>query len=255
MRLALVLPSWVGAIFFGGAFALSLLDPLLVERAARQIVRHEVEHRVGEKVDTFSNSRIAGMAQKALQKTDIDIDHTRQVIRIELPRKVADVVADMLNADCECRKRLIERAQRGESERLSSLVQLRERLVSLIEGAYASVTAHLMREFRIFTASNAVSFVVLGLLMHRRRKATLQLLLPALVLVGAVAVTGGLYLFNQNWLGTVVFGEYIGLGYTFYLAAVALLLTDVVFNRTRVTTRLVNLVFQAVGSAATVTPC
>jgi hypothetical protein len=82
-----------------------------------------------------------------------------------------------------------------------------------------------------------------------------QLILPAIVLVGAVIVTGGLYLFNQNWLHTVVFGQYVGLAYIVYLASAALLLADIVFNRARVTTRLVNLTLQSVGSVATAVPC
>jgi len=173
----------------------------------------------------------------------------------DLPREVANVIADMLNADCECRKRLVEHAQRSEVERLSSLAQVHRRLVGLIESAYASVTRSLMREFRIFTASNAVAFVLLGFITLIRPTADLQLVLPALVLVGSVVVTGGLYLFNQNWLHTIVFGDYVGLVYAVYLAGVALLLADVLFNRARVTTRMVNLVLQSVGSAATAIPC
>lgn len=234
---------------------MSFLNPLLVERAAREAVRVEVERRVGQKIDGLSNSRIAALAELALQKTEVDIEDVKRVIRAELPRKVASIVADMLDADCECRKRLVEYAQRAESERLTSLLQVRDKLVGLIESTYASVASHLMREFRIVTASNAIAFAVLGVVTGTRRKATLQLVLPALVLVGAVLVTGGLYVFNQNWLHTVIYGQYVGLAYALYLAGVALLLADVFFNRARVTTRMVNAAFQAVGSTAAALPC
>lgn len=146
-------------------------------------------------------------------------------------------------------------AQKSEVERLSSLTQIRERLVVLVEHTYASVTRNLMREFRVFTGSNAVAFALLGFVTLMRRKANLQLALPAFVLVGAVVLTGSLYLFNQNWLHTIVFGEYVRLAYTGYLASVALLLADVVFNRARVTTRMINLALQSVGSAAHALPC
>jgi len=255
MRIILLALSLLGAAFFGGAFALSFADPLLIERAAREVVRIEVERRVGEKIDSLSNSRVAGFAQRALQNADADIARSQRAIREEVPRRVAKVVADMLNADCECRKRLAENMQKAQAEHLSSLTQAREKLAGLIESAYASVTRNLMREFRIFAASNAVAFALLGVVTLARRKAALQLLLPAIVLVGAVIVTGGLYLFNQNWLHTVVFGQYVGMGYALYLAGVALLLSDVVFNRARVTTRLLNLGLQAVGSVAVVAPC
>jgi len=255
MRRILVVVSLLGVLLFGGAFALSFLDPLLIEHAAREVVRIEVERRVGEKIDSLSNSRVAGLAQRALQNTEADIARTQRAIRDDVPRKVADVVANMLNADCECRKRLREYAQRAESDRLSSLTQVRERLVGLIESAYASVASSLVREFRIFTASNAVAFALLGFITLIRSGATLQLVLTAVVLIGAVMVTGSLYLFNQNWLHTIVFSQYVGLAYALYLVGVALLLADVALNRARVTTRLVNLALQAVGSAITAVPC
>jgi hypothetical protein len=88
-----------------------------------------------------------------------------------------------------------------------------------------------------------------------RRQAKLQLLLPALVVFGAVGLTGGLYLLNQDWLHTIVFGDYVGWGYAAYLSLVAALLADILLNRARVSTRILNLLFDIVGSAATVTPC
>jgi hypothetical protein len=190
-----------------------------------------------------------------LQQTDLDIEHAQAAIREELPRRVAAVIANMLSADCECRQRLTENSQRSEKERLSSLSQVRERLLALIESAYASVTRNLMREFRIFTASNTVAFAVLGIVTLVRRRATLQMVLPAVVLLSAVIITGGIYLFSQNWLHAIIFGQYVGLAYSLYLCSVALLLADVVFNRARVTTQLVNGALHAVGAAASAVPC
>lgn len=254
-RLALLAISLLGVLIFGAGFGLSFLDPLLIERAARELVRIELERQVGEKIDTLSNARIAGFAQRALQKADVDIQRTQAALREEMPRRVANVIADMLKADCECRKRLLGHLQRSAQERLSSLTDVREKLTGLVEAAYASVTRSLMREFRIFSASNAVAFAVLGVVTWVRRQAVLQLLLPAFVLLGAVAVTTSLYLFNQDWLHTLVFGEYVGFAYSLYLAGTALLLADVVLNRARVTTHIVNAALNAAGSAATAIPC
>lgn len=58
-------------------------------------------------------------------------------------------------------------------------------------------TASLAREFRIFTASNALVFLALAGVTARRRRAGLQLALPAIVLVTASAVTAMLYLFTH----------------------------------------------------------
>jgi hypothetical protein len=247
--------SVLGFALFGVAFALSIDNPLLIERAAREVVRIEVERRVGERLDSLSNQRIIRLAERALTQNQAEIDRAEAALREDLPRKVANVVADMLNADCECRKRLVERANKSQVEELSSLSQVRENLLSLIESTYASVAQNLMREFRIFTASNATAFALLGLTTLVRRRVGLQLVLPAVVLVGAATITGSLYLLNQNWLHTVVFGQYVGMAYVAYLAGVALLLTDIAFNRARATTHMVNAASSALGSSLAVVPC
>ena len=243
-----------GVLIFGGVFMLSFSHPVLIEQAAREVVRIEVERRVGEKIDALSDMRVSKYAQRVLRQTDSDIAATRQAIRDELPRKTAYVIAAMLRPDCECRQRLAQRAQAIEHERLVSLTAIRDRLATLVESAYASVAHDLMRELRIFSGANAIAFALLGLLTCLRRRDTWQLLLPALVLIGAVALTGGFYLFEQNWLHTIMFGDYTGLAYGIYLAAIALLLTDIVFNRARLTTRMVRLVADVLG-AAVPTPC
>ena len=255
MRRALLILALLGATLFGAAFVVSWLNPLLVERAAREVVRIEVERRGGEKLDQLSSSTVVALAQKALGKTNAEFEGAKQQLLESVTEKVANVVADMLKADCECRKRLHERAVTAQQERITTLGQARDRLVGLIESAYASVTAKLMREFRIFTASNAAAFAMLALVTYYRRAATFQLALPAVVLVGAVAITAGLYLFNQNWLHTVLYSQYVGLAYAAYLGAAAALLADVVFNRARVSTRLVNSGLQALGSAVHAVPC
>jgi len=255
VRSFVLLLGVVGAILFGGVFVTSFVNPLLIERAAREVVRIEIERRVGEKIDSLSSSQVGALAKRSLERTGVDLERTQKAIREDIPGAVANVIADMLNANCECRKRLVMHAQALETARLESLIQVRQRLTELIESEYASVTSSLMRELRVFSASNAVAFALLVVVALVRRKATLQLALPALVLIGAVTLTGSLYLFNQNWLHTVVFGEYVGLAYVVYLIGVALLLADLVFNRARVTTRIVNLVLSSVGSVTQVLPC
>lgn len=255
MRRALLILAVLGTALFGAAFAVSLLNPLLVERAAQEVARIEVERRVGEKLDKLLSSSVVALAQKALGKTNAELESAKRQLLEGVPQQVAGVVAEMLKADCECRKRLTMGAVAAQQERITTLGQARDRLVGLIESAYASVAANLLREFRIFTAANASAFAILALVTYRRRGAALQLMLPAVALVGAVAVTGGLYLFNQDWLHTILYSQYVGLTYVAYLGAVAALLADVVFNRARVTTRLVNGALQVVGSAVQAVPC
>lgn len=255
LRPTILVLGLLGLLVSGGAFVLSLIDPLLVERALREVVRVEVEQRVGARIDALTDSRIADLGRRALQGVGADIAGTRQALRDDVPRKVAEVVADMLDADCACRRRLVELERQAYVGHLDSLVAVRARLQGLVEAAYATVARDLVREFRVFTATNAIAFALLFLVALVRKRAALQLLLPALVLAVATIISACLYLFGQDWLHAIVFGDYVGWSYALYLAAVALLIADVVLNRARVTTRLVNLALDAVGSAFTAVPC
>ena len=255
MRRLILLFSLLGTLAFGTAFVLSFTHPLLIEQAMREVLRLQVEREVGERIDSLSNSKLVAFATAAAGRHEADIAASRQALRNDVPRRVAEAFADFLDADCECRQRLVAGAQQSAISGLTALIQSRDRLASLIESAYAHVSAQLLREVRIFTAANAMALALLGVITFLRRGATRQLVLPAVVLAGAVAITGSLYLFQQDWLHTIVFGDYVGFAYVGYLAVVALLLADVLFNRARVTSRLFNLLANAIGSAVQAVPC
>jgi hypothetical protein len=245
----------LGAVLFAGALFMSYADPLLVERGARELIRLEVERQIGETVDSLSGSRIAGFAARALGRTDARIVAQKRRLREDASARVADVAANMLDADCPCRQRLRALQRVADRNALVAQLQVRERLTAFVEATYASVSQSLIREFRIFTGSNAVAFALLALVAFARKRAKLQLLLPAIAIVGAVGVAGSLYLFNQDWLHTIVFGDYLGWGYAIYLSGLALMLGDILVNRARLTTQIVNGLLLLFGAVASATPC
>lgn len=244
-----------GALLFAAAFAWSLARPIGAERMLRGLVQAEMQRRLEARIDAIGSGRFADLARRALGATDGEMAALRQRVRDEALRRMPEVVDRMLDPACDCRRRLGLLLHEAQRQHLGSLLEARERLTALVESAYAAVSRQLLREFRIFTASNAMAFGLLALTAWRRRAANLQLLVPAIVIVGAVAVTGGLYLFAQDWLHTIVFGDYLGLGYAAWLAAVALLLADILLNRARVSTRLFNAAANVVGAAVQASPC
>lgn len=255
VRQALVAVGLAGAALFGVAFVLSYLNPVLIERAAREVVRLEVEKRVGEIVDELTDSTVMQMALKALGKSAEEIEKTKREISDAVPQKVADVIANMLKVDCECRQRLKNLAEKHYNEKLSAITQVQARLTQFVESAYAKVTTQLLREFRIFTGANAIVFALLAVVGFRRRAAAVQLILPAIVLLGAAAVTGYFYLFGQDWLHTILFSHYVGLAYFGYLSVAIVLLADVAFNRARVCTSVINGALDTAGSGIVIVPC
>ena len=234
LRATLLAISAIGAASFGSLFVLSWVRPVLVEKLAQDVVRHEVEKEVGEKLAALDGTWLGRVAKRELAAG--------------LSDQVAAVAAAMQDPNCPCRKFIAEVA-------ITMHSAMQDRLVPLIRAKYLHVAAALLRELRIFSGANALVFILLGVITWVRRRAGLQLILPAVVLVGAAGVVGALYIFGQDWLHTIVFNDYVGLGYFAYLGVAVAFLADVVFNRARVSTQVVNAAFNLVGAAIQAVPC
>ena len=252
LRRLLRVVSALGSLLFAGLVLLSFIEPLWIERAAREVLRHEVEKRVGERIDQLSNARLVKLAQKALGRTEAEITAHRQALRAAVPQRVAHAIADFMKADCDCRKRLVEGAVKHEEEAVGTLEKAREQLARRIESAYAEVSRQLLRELRIFAGANALAFALLVVITLNRRASTGQLLLPALAVIGAAGLTGAVYLFSQDWLHTIVFGQYVGWAYLAWYGATLAWLADLLCNRGRITRVMVESVSIVAGIAS---PC
>lgn len=253
MRAAALILSLVGTLIFGGAFGYSLADPVGVEKLGRELVRREVEKRVGERIEALEEGRLAGLAARLSERNRERLAEVTRRIKEELPAKVAAIARQMRDPDCACRK--VAAVVLPDLAERFSLTDSINRLEVMIRSKYMEVAAALTREFRIFTGANALAFAGLGLVTLIKRRAGIHLLPPVLILVGSAVVVGYLYLFTQNWFHTVVFGDYVGLWYFAYLGFAIAWLADILINHARVTAAVMNFIGNAVGSAASVSPC
>jgi hypothetical protein len=125
----------------------------------------------------------------------------------------------------------------------------------LIQASYMDVATDLKRDIRIFAAANAGAFFLLVLISFLKPQAVRHLFVPGLLLCAATLVCVYGYVFEQNWLLTLINGSYLGFAYATYLGVVFLLLCDVVLNRGRITTRLANGLVHGVGGTLSLIPC
>jgi hypothetical protein len=255
VRRGLLYFAFAGCIAFATLWLVAWLQPLLIERFAREALRTEITARTGERIDALTDARITGLALKALRRNDAEIARTRQALREGTPEQVDLFIAAILRADCPCRARLKETALGLTAAHLERLTDAKERLEALVASSYAQARSLLLRDIRIFAGTNALAFAILALVVWFRRQAGLQSLLPAVVLGGSVAIAGSAYLFNQDWLHTLLFSDYVGYGYSAWMLALVALLADIVFNHARVTTELVNAAGSALGYAIHAVPC
>lgn len=254
-RMAALRIGLLGALVFGGAWITSWIDPLFVESVARELVRAEVEERVETQLDRLDGEALARLASRFSARNSAAIAALERQVAAGVPQKVAAIAAQMLDADCMCRRAIDVATHRGFADRIADLGHLNARLAELIRAQYQDVAAALTREFRIFTGANALLFGLLAGIAALRRKAGVQLVAPTLVLLVAAIVVGASYLFAQDWLRTILFGDYVGLAYFAYLGVAVVLLADIAMNRARVTSVLLNGLFSLVGSAFHAVPC
>ncbi len=248
--------SLVGTLLFGAALLLSFADPRRIEAFAQDLLEREVAARVGDSLSAVERSAVGQFAQRLADNHPEQAAALKRQVTQRVVPLVQAVVAEMRDPACPCRQKL---AQMFDAKlppgRLADLLQPGGRLTAFIEGKYAEVRAALLREFRIFTGANALMFALLGVVLVVRRGARSQLLLPVAVLLLTTVGVGYLYVFRQDWLHVIVFSDYIGWGYFVDLAVVGALIGDLLFNRARGSTSIVNLFLSAIGSAATVSAC
>jgi hypothetical protein len=230
----------LGCSVFGLAFLLSVLSPGVVEQTAKAMIRYQVEQEVHEKVSALDRRFLVNKAEVFSSKLGVHRLQIQALIEAQLPARLASTIAEMQNLDCECRRNVESSVQLSLDGLMKSELAMQERLTVLIRSKYMEVSAHLLREFRIFSGVNAVVFALLMLVVLMKRQADVHLIPVALVLLAAIVATVYLYLFKQNWLHSMVFDEYVGLAYAAYLMGVFALLADIFLNRARLTAEMLN---------------
>ncbi len=250
-RILVATVGFGGALLFGAAFVASYARPAFVEALAANVIRAEVEDRVRERVTALEGSPLAGIAAVVAQRNAEEIARVRRRLADTLHAEVARIAAEMRDPECECRGAVAGMAAGLDDWRGLVLSQASERLTALIRLKYMEVSAGLTREFRIFTAANALVLLFLGFAVVVRRNARLHLLPPAALLVCSAFVVGWFYLFEQDWLHTILFNDYVGVWYFAWVGAAFLFVCDVMFNRARVTAQLLNVG----GSTVSALPC
>lgn len=250
-RIFLIVTGVLGGVFFSILFAISLLFPIWIERAAKEIIRTEVTKRVSQKIDVFDQSALIEKAKTLLPDLDRRINRGRAILDTRIEKAIDAVFAKMFDASCDCR-RFLKRSVRDAYEREVSLAeQTRSRLGELIQAKYGETTARLMLEFRIFTGTNAALLLLLGVSPLAKRSAKQHLIPVALLVFTTLAICSWLYLFKQDWLHTILFADYVGWTYIAWVGSSLMLFSDLLLNRARVTAR----VLSNIGGSVSISPC
>jgi hypothetical protein len=252
----------IGMAIFIPLFMLTFADPQLIEKSGKAFIEWRLKDETIQKIDSLKppqesrlESLLGAKAKELRVKTEAKLEEVKRQLKADAPAILAEEIAKLRNLDCECRKQW-ENSLRGYMEsRILSLEKAREKVVDFTHAKYMEIVEKLTLDVRIFLGANSLVFAFLLLASFLKPLAVKQLFLPGGLLILSTAICSYFYLFEQNWFYTIIYGDYTGFAYIGYLVFVFAVLCDIVFNRARVTTEVLNACLQALGQAANLIPC
>jgi hypothetical protein len=258
-KLSLRATGIVGAAIFVTFFAFTYAVPGWVETFAADYIESKAQERIDASIDAMrppeSESALARLAQSMYEKNEVQIEQMKANLKNNVHRQWAEALAAVRDLDCECREKWEDWFESGFNTNIALLQAANEQISKFIHSTYMDVATELKRDIRIFTGSNAAVFILLLLVSLMKPQAIAHLFLPGALLAVSTLICSYFYIFEQNWLLTIIQNSYLGFTYLGWLGVAFLFLCDIVFNRARITTEIVNGVFSAVGSAFSVVPC
>lgn len=259
MKLTLRIFGILGIILFGTGFGFTYGVPGFVEEIGKDFIKKEIADETNEKIENINfkvqNSKLGKLTEKLHKGHEKEMNELKNILKNNAHEKIAAVIAEMRNLDCECRDRYAKKIKEGFEFKIMSFQKAKEKLADFMKTKYMEISEKLKTDFRIFTGINTLVFILLFLISVLKSKAVMHLFIPGILLLISTIICSYFYLFEQNWFFTIIYDNYFGWGYLAYLGIVFGFLCDVVFNKGRITVEILNAVFEAVGSALIAVPC
>ena len=254
--------SLLGLLLFFPLFLLTFADPQLIEKSGKSFIEWKLQSELDNRIDTIQLPKstkledlLGAKAQALRAKTDQNIEQIKQQLKADAPAMLADQVAKLSNLNCDCRNKWEHSIESFMQSRLAVLESAKNKLIDFTHVKYMEIVHKLTLDVRIFLAANAVVFLFLLIASFLRPKAVKHLFLPSGLMLISTGICSYFYLFKQNWFYTIIYNDYTGLAYVGYLIFVFVILCDIVFNRARITTKVINFCLNVIGSAASLVPC
>lgn len=271
MKKFLISISIVGTLLFGAVFGLTYMDPERVEKSARGWVAQEIERKIKDDFPQLfppeAKEKGAQVFQKLQGHLKKDIAKLRKILFSDLPDRIAESVA----RSCVCRmknkdREEVRRKHEETRSRVKSLVvgilknkinknlTLIDHAEDMIQGHYLETIEQLMFDLRIFSGTNSLLCILILLIMSVKAGQERPLMLAGGILTAVTLVSSAIYIFGQNWFYTLMFNDYMGWGYVTLVGVILGLLLDIVFNKGRICSLIMEAIGQALGAIASVCP-
>lgn len=251
-----------GILLFMPTFIFTFLNPQTIEKSGKSFIEWKLQNELNEKIDTLKlpqskslEKLLGSKAQDIYQKSNEKLKTLKQKLKDDFPALLASQIAKMAELSCECRQKWEERLRDSLQFEMASLEETKEKLIRFTQGKYMDIVTKITIDVRIFLGLNVLVFSLLVLVSFGKPQASEHLFLPSTLMLVSTGICSYFYLFKQNWFYTILYNDYVGFGYLAYLLIVFAFLYDIVFNKARVTTEIINLLAQALGSTFNISPC
>jgi len=157
------------------------------------------------------DTALSSAASAIYAKNEEAIERYRESLRQKVHERMADAIAEVRDLDCECRDKWAQWLKEGTSTKIRLLQKANQGITDFVQSNYAKVVANLKRDIRVFPSANALAFLLILALVILKPEACLQIFVPSLLATAATLICSYFYLFEQNWLLTILFNAYFGL--------------------------------------------
>ncbi|MCX2781540.1 hypothetical protein [Microbulbifer thermotolerans] len=244
-----------GVLLFGVLLSVTFVSPERIEHSAKGFVKYQIEKEIREKHQVLTESDVATKALNIASRLGFEKEKIQENIDNKLPEKIASIVAAMCGYDCEKKKILAQSITSDYLERIKSIEIAQNTLGDIVKSKYVEIVGNLKVDLRIFLGTNFVMFLILLGISFAKPKAVVHLFLPGMLLLLSTIISSSIYIWGQDWFYTILYNDYMGFGYLAYISVIFAVLLDIVFNKARITSEILNGISNAIGSAFSVVPC
>lgn len=240
--------SVLGTVMFGALLYFVISQPKAFEQNALSFAKQQIQSELAERDSGGFADKVTGL--KALSES---LRQRQRRLTEALNSNLPELIAAVTSQRCGCedqadtadRDAAIVRSVLAQSIRRLSAGQ--RQIVDLIAEKYDTILAALRKDVLIFLATNLAAFCLLITASATQwRQATL---LPGYLLIASVGISSWMYMFDQNWFYTILYGSYYGYAYTAMMLILFGFLLDLVLNRAKITRAVLDMV------GGSLTPC
>ena len=249
----------LGTLIYGVAFVYSFTSPQSIEKNARGFIKEQVAKKTYEKIDNigskYKENRLVKLSAKIFKKKKEQLSLYKESLKLKIDEKLANVMAKMLDLNCECRQKYKGIFHNFITTKITDLKTATKKLETFMTQKYMYVVENIIKDFRIFLGSSFIVLLIMLLLLFTKPQVSIQVNMLAGLMLVSTLVSSYLYIFKQNWFYTIIYNDFLGFAYLMYLGIIFLFLCDIIFNKARITTEIVNMILNAIGSAASAISC